>query len=105
MTAMAPELGRITAERVQAELGKLLLGAAPRAGLEPLSAIVLVGPPLKASGFSFGSVLFWSLDLCRSQLSSEATLKPSEENPPTFSSPQSEPPPSGSAMIELSTLT
>ncbi|MEP6598592.1 MAG: CCA tRNA nucleotidyltransferase [Actinomycetota bacterium] len=34
MTAMAPELGRITAERVQVELSKLLLGAAPRAGLE-----------------------------------------------------------------------
>jgi poly(A) polymerase len=35
MTAMAGELGRITAERVQAELSKLLLGA-PRAGLELL---------------------------------------------------------------------
>jgi len=33
---MAPELGRITAERVQAELTKLLLGAAPRRGLEVL---------------------------------------------------------------------
>jgi poly(A) polymerase len=31
---MAGELGRITAERVQVELSKLLLGAAPRAGLE-----------------------------------------------------------------------
>ncbi len=36
MTAMAPELGRITAERVQAELSKLLLGANPRAGIELL---------------------------------------------------------------------
>jgi poly(A) polymerase len=34
MTAMAPELGRITAERVQAELTKLLLGAHPRTGIE-----------------------------------------------------------------------
>ncbi len=34
MTAMAGELARITAERVQAELTKLLMGAAPRAGLE-----------------------------------------------------------------------
>jgi poly(A) polymerase len=34
MTAMAPELGRITAERVQVELTKLLLGTAPRDGLE-----------------------------------------------------------------------
>ena len=34
MTAMAGELARITAERVQAELSKLLLGGAPRAGLE-----------------------------------------------------------------------
>ena len=33
---LAPELGRITAERVQAELTKLLLGAAPRGGLEVL---------------------------------------------------------------------
>jgi poly(A) polymerase len=33
---MAPQLGRITAERVQAELSKLLLGAAPGAGLEVL---------------------------------------------------------------------
>ena len=33
---LAPELGRITAERVQAELTKLLLGAAPRRGLEVL---------------------------------------------------------------------
>ncbi|MDT4933048.1 MAG: poly(A) polymerase [Pseudonocardiales bacterium] len=33
---MAGELGRITVERVQAELNKLLLGAAPRAGLEVL---------------------------------------------------------------------
>ena len=31
-----PQLGRITAERVQAELSKLLLGADPRAGLELL---------------------------------------------------------------------
>ncbi|MGI8760908.1 MAG: CCA tRNA nucleotidyltransferase [Jatrophihabitantaceae bacterium] len=36
MTVMAGELGRVTAERVQAELAKLLLGAAPRAGLELL---------------------------------------------------------------------
>jgi poly(A) polymerase len=36
MTAMAPELGRITAERIQGELTKLLLGAHPRAGLELL---------------------------------------------------------------------
>jgi poly(A) polymerase len=34
ITALAGQLGRITAERVQAELSKLLLGAAPRAGLE-----------------------------------------------------------------------
>jgi poly(A) polymerase len=36
MTAMAEQLGRITAERVQAELAKLLLGDAPRRGLELL---------------------------------------------------------------------
>jgi poly(A) polymerase len=36
MTSMAGQLARITAERVQAELAKLLLGAAPRAGLEVL---------------------------------------------------------------------
>jgi poly(A) polymerase len=36
MRSMAGELGRITAERVQAELSKLLLGAHPRAGLEVL---------------------------------------------------------------------
>ncbi|HEY3738117.1 MAG TPA: CCA tRNA nucleotidyltransferase [Jatrophihabitans sp.] len=36
MTAMAGELARITAERVQAELAKLLLGANPRGGLEVL---------------------------------------------------------------------
>src|SRR5690606_14903929 len=34
MTAMAGELERITAERVQAELSKLLLGRDPRAGIE-----------------------------------------------------------------------
>jgi len=34
MTAMAKELGRITAERVQQELTKLLLGRYPRAGIE-----------------------------------------------------------------------
>jgi poly(A) polymerase len=34
MTAMYGELARITAERVQAELTKLLLGTAPREGLE-----------------------------------------------------------------------
>lgn len=33
MTAMAGELSRITAERIQAEFSKLLLGAHPRAGL------------------------------------------------------------------------
>ncbi|SOD71257.1 poly(A) polymerase [Jatrophihabitans sp. GAS493] len=36
MTEMAPQLARITAERVQVELSKLLLGANPRAGLEVL---------------------------------------------------------------------
>ena len=36
MTAMAAELARITAERVQVELSKLLLGAHPRRGLELL---------------------------------------------------------------------
>jgi poly(A) polymerase len=36
MTAMAGELGRVTAERVQVELSKLLLGAHPRRGLELL---------------------------------------------------------------------
>jgi poly(A) polymerase len=36
MRAMAGELARITAERVQVELSKLLLGAAPRRGLEVL---------------------------------------------------------------------
>ncbi|MGQ0776451.1 MAG: CCA tRNA nucleotidyltransferase [Pseudonocardiales bacterium] len=36
LTAMAPEIGRITAERVQAELSKLLLGAHPRRGIELL---------------------------------------------------------------------
>ncbi len=36
ITAMAAELGRVTAERVQTELTKLLLGARPRAGLEVL---------------------------------------------------------------------
>jgi poly(A) polymerase len=34
MTEMAAELGRITAERVQSELSKLLLGRHPRRGLE-----------------------------------------------------------------------
>jgi poly(A) polymerase len=34
MEAMAPQLARITAERVQAELSKLLLGAHPRRGIE-----------------------------------------------------------------------
>jgi poly(A) polymerase len=34
MTEMAGQLGRITAERVQAELSKLLLGRAPQAGLD-----------------------------------------------------------------------
>ena len=36
MTQLAPELARITAERVQVELSKLLLGAHPRQGLELL---------------------------------------------------------------------
>jgi poly(A) polymerase len=36
ITAAAPELDRITAERVLAELNKLLLGAHPRAGLQVL---------------------------------------------------------------------
>ncbi|GAA5144540.1 CCA tRNA nucleotidyltransferase [Pseudonocardia eucalypti] len=36
MTAMAPEITRITAERVQAELNKLITGAHPRAGIELL---------------------------------------------------------------------
>ncbi|HEX6756039.1 MAG TPA: CCA tRNA nucleotidyltransferase [Mycobacteriales bacterium] len=36
MTSMAAELGRITVERVQAELSKLILGAHPRRGLELL---------------------------------------------------------------------
>jgi poly(A) polymerase len=36
MTAMAGEIERISVERVQAELSKLLLGAAPRAGLQLL---------------------------------------------------------------------
>jgi poly(A) polymerase len=36
MTALAEQLGRITAERVQAELSKLLLGPHPRRGLELL---------------------------------------------------------------------
>ncbi|MEQ3551375.1 CCA tRNA nucleotidyltransferase [Pseudonocardia nematodicida] len=36
MTAMAGELARITAERVQAEFSKLILGAHPRRGLELL---------------------------------------------------------------------
>ncbi|HET6876882.1 MAG TPA: CCA tRNA nucleotidyltransferase [Jatrophihabitans sp.] len=36
MRDLAPELGRITAERVQAELTKLLLGERPRTGLETM---------------------------------------------------------------------
>ncbi len=36
MAELAPELGRITAERIQAELNKLLAGAFPRRGLELL---------------------------------------------------------------------
>jgi poly(A) polymerase len=36
MTALAPQLARITAERVQVELSKLLLGPDPRTGLELL---------------------------------------------------------------------
>jgi poly(A) polymerase len=38
MTSMAEEITRITAERVQAELSKLLLGADPRAGIELIVA-------------------------------------------------------------------
>jgi poly(A) polymerase len=34
LAELAPQLGRITAERVQAELTKLLLGTRPRAGIE-----------------------------------------------------------------------
>jgi poly(A) polymerase len=46
MVELAPEIGRITAERVQAELTKLMAGARPRAGLEllvdsGLAAVVL----------------------------------------------------------------
>jgi poly(A) polymerase len=37
MTAMAGELGRITPERVQVEMSKLVLGAHPRRGLELLT--------------------------------------------------------------------
>jgi poly(A) polymerase len=36
MRKLAPELGRITAERVQTELNKLMLGSYPRRGLEVL---------------------------------------------------------------------
>ena len=36
MTAMAGEIARISVERIQVELSKLLLGAAPRAGLQLL---------------------------------------------------------------------
>jgi poly(A) polymerase len=36
MTELAPDIGRITAERVQAELTKLILGRQPRRGLELL---------------------------------------------------------------------
>ena len=36
LRAMAPQLGRITPERIQVELNKLLLGAHPRAGIELL---------------------------------------------------------------------
>jgi poly(A) polymerase len=36
MSELAPEIGRITAERVQVELTKLILGAHPRRGLELL---------------------------------------------------------------------
>jgi len=37
MSALAPEIGRITPERVQVELTKLVLGAHPRRGLELLA--------------------------------------------------------------------
>jgi poly(A) polymerase len=43
MTAMAGQLGRITPERVQAELSKLLLGGDPRGGLEILVETGLAG--------------------------------------------------------------
>jgi poly(A) polymerase len=43
MTDMAAEIGRITAERVQAELSKLLLGTLPERGIELLVATGLAG--------------------------------------------------------------
>ncbi|WP_312868154.1 CCA tRNA nucleotidyltransferase [Amycolatopsis pithecellobii] len=43
MTAMAGQLERITAERVQAELSKLMLGAYPRRGLELMVDTGLAG--------------------------------------------------------------
>jgi poly(A) polymerase len=43
MTELAPEIARITAERVQLELNKLLLGAFPRRGLEVLVDTGLAG--------------------------------------------------------------
>ncbi|MHA3705003.1 CCA tRNA nucleotidyltransferase [Jatrophihabitans sp. YIM 134969] len=51
MTNLAPELARITPERVQVELSKLLLGAHPRRGLELLvdtGAAEIVLPELPA---------------------------------------------------------
>jgi poly(A) polymerase len=46
MTSMAPEIARITAERVQAELSKLLCGAHPRAGIDLLVRTRLAGEVL-----------------------------------------------------------
>lgn len=46
LTEMAPEIGRITAERVQAELSKLLLGAHPRRGIELMVECGLAQPVL-----------------------------------------------------------
>jgi poly(A) polymerase len=43
IVAMSAQLGRITPERVQAELSKLLLGDAPRAGLEVMVDTGLAG--------------------------------------------------------------
>jgi poly(A) polymerase len=43
MSSMADQLGRITAERVQGELSKLLVGRSPRSGLEVLVDTGLAG--------------------------------------------------------------
>ncbi len=50
LVEMAPEIGRVTVERVAAELSKLMLGASPRAGVElmvdtGLAALVLPEVP------------------------------------------------------------